>query len=79
MTIRRDESWLPRIKRVSTITIEITKGLRITAVSPTVIQESLDSFGPYFRGYKAAPASDAALAYSKSVEGGQTGQVYKVW
>lgn len=59
--------------------IELPRGLRINAVSPTVVQESMDSFGPYFRGYKAVPASDAALAYSKSVEGRQTGQVFKVW
>ena len=59
--------------------IELPRGQRIKVVSPTVIRESMDSFGSYFRGYKAVPASDAALAYSKSVEGGQTGQVYKVW
>src|SRR5713101_1217570 len=59
--------------------IELPRGLRINVVSPTVIEESLDSFGPYFRGYKAVPASHAALAYSKSVEGRQTGQIYKVW
>src|SRR5437867_3408751 len=58
---------------------ELTPGLRINAVSPTVIEESMSSFGPYFRGYKPVPASDAALAYSRSVEGKQTGQVYKVW
>jgi len=59
--------------------IELPRGLRINAVSPTVVAESLDSFGPYFRGYKAAPAKEVALAYSKSVEGKQTGQIYKVW
>jgi NAD(P)-dependent dehydrogenase (short-subunit alcohol dehydrogenase family) len=59
--------------------IELPRGLRINSVSPTVVAESLDSFGPYFRGYKAAPAKDVALAYSKSVEGKQTGQIYKVW
>ncbi len=59
--------------------IELPRGLRINAVSPTVVVESLDSFGPYFRGYKAAPAREVALAYSKSVEGKQTGEVYKVW
>jgi NAD(P)-dependent dehydrogenase (short-subunit alcohol dehydrogenase family) len=59
--------------------IELPRGLRINAVSPTVIEESMDSFGPYFRGYKPVPAIAAALAYSKSVEGKQTGQVYKVW
>jgi NAD(P)-dependent dehydrogenase (short-subunit alcohol dehydrogenase family) len=59
--------------------IELPRGLRINVVSPTLVQESIDSFGPYFRGYKAVPAKDAALAYSKSVEGKQTGQIYKVW
>ena len=59
--------------------IELPRGLRINAISPTVVQESMDLFGPYFRGFKAVPAKDAALAYSKSVEGRQTGQVYKVW
>ena len=59
--------------------IELARGQRINIVSPTVVQESMAAFGPYFRGYKPVPASDAALAYSKSVEGGQTGQVYKVW
>ena len=59
--------------------IELPRGLRINVVSPTVLQESMRSFGPYFRGYKAVPAGDAALAYSKSAEGRQTGQIYKVW
>jgi NAD(P)-dependent dehydrogenase (short-subunit alcohol dehydrogenase family) len=59
--------------------IELPRGLRINVVSPTVIEESLDLFGPYFRGYKPVPANQAALAYSKSVEGRQTGQIYKVW
>jgi NAD(P)-dependent dehydrogenase (short-subunit alcohol dehydrogenase family) len=59
--------------------IELPRGLRINVVSPTVVEESMSSFGPYFRGYKAVPASEAALAYSKSVEGQQTGQIYKVW
>jgi nucleoside-diphosphate-sugar epimerase len=59
--------------------IELPRGLRINAVSPTVLQESIDQFGPYFRGFEAVPARRVALAYSKSVEGAQTGQVYKVW
>jgi NAD(P)-dependent dehydrogenase (short-subunit alcohol dehydrogenase family) len=59
--------------------IELPRGLRINVVSPTVVEESMDSYGPYFRGYKPVRASRAAIAYSKSVEGHQTGQVYKVW
>ncbi|UAN04783.1 MULTISPECIES: short chain dehydrogenase [Achromobacter] len=55
------------------------QGIRINAVSPTVLQESLDSYGPYFQGFEAAPASRVALAFSRSVEGAQTGRVYRVW
>ena len=59
--------------------IELPRSLRINAVSPTVIEESMESFGPYFRGFEAVPARRAALAYSRSVEGAQTGRIYKVW
>jgi NAD(P)-dependent dehydrogenase (short-subunit alcohol dehydrogenase family) len=59
--------------------IELPRGLRINIVSPTVLLESMATYGPYFPGYKPVPAADAALAYSKSVEGRQTGQIYKVW
>ncbi|MNG30548.1 short chain dehydrogenase [compost metagenome] len=53
--------------------------MRINSVSPTVIEESLPGYAPYFRGYKAVPAALAALAYAKSAEGAQTGQTYRVW
>jgi NAD(P)-dependent dehydrogenase (short-subunit alcohol dehydrogenase family) len=59
--------------------IELPRGLRINAVSPTILQESMDSFGNYFYGYEPVPAKSVALAYAKSVGGAQTGQVYKVW
>ncbi|MFM9437773.1 NAD(P)-dependent dehydrogenase (short-subunit alcohol dehydrogenase family) [Janthinobacterium sp. CG_23.3] len=59
--------------------IELPRGLRINVVNATVLEESLDSYGPYFHGFEAAPASRVALAYSRSVEGAQTGQVYRVW
>lgn len=58
--------------------IEIPRGLRINAVSPTVITEAMGSYAPYFRGFRSVSASEAALAYSKSVEGANTGQIYTV-
>jgi NAD(P)-dependent dehydrogenase (short-subunit alcohol dehydrogenase family) len=58
--------------------VELSKDVRINVVSPTVLKESMAAFGPYFRGFKPVPAKDAALAYSKSVEGRQTGQVFRV-
>lgn len=51
---------------------------RINAVSPTVLAESLETFGDYFRGFAPVPAHRVALAYAKSIEGAQTGQVYNV-
>jgi NAD(P)-dependent dehydrogenase (short-subunit alcohol dehydrogenase family) len=58
--------------------VEFPPGMRINAVSPTILQESLAAFGPYFPGTEGVPAKRVALAYSKSVEGAQTGQVYFV-
>jgi len=58
--------------------IELPRGLRVNSVSPTVLEEAMDSYAPYFRGYKPVPGADVALAYAKSVEGLQTGQTYIV-
>lgn len=63
---------------VKAAAIELPRGLRINAVSPTVLLEAMGSYAPYFRGYKPAPAADVALAYAKSVEGLQTGQTFIV-
>ncbi|TVL91262.1 short chain dehydrogenase [Streptomyces sp. SAJ15] len=51
---------------------------RINAVSPTVAEESLPAYGPFFAGMEAVPAARVATAYVRSVEGAQTGQVYRV-
>lgn len=58
--------------------IELPNQQRINVVSPSVFEESLEGYGPYFRGFEAVPVKRAALAFSKSIEGAQTGQVYNV-
>jgi len=63
---------------VKSAALEMPRGLRINCVSPTVIEEAMDNYGPYFRGFEPVPAAKAALAYSKSAEGLQTGQIYHV-
>lgn len=63
---------------VKAAAIELPRGIRINAVSPTVLTESLSGYGPYFRGFASVASSKVALAYSKSVEGLQTGQIYRV-
>jgi NAD(P)-dependent dehydrogenase (short-subunit alcohol dehydrogenase family) len=58
--------------------IELPRGLRINAVSPTVFEESMGSYGPFFRGFDPVPVVRAARAFSRSIEGRQNGQVYRV-
>ena len=58
--------------------IELPRGLRINVVSPTVLTESMAAYGPFFRGFEPVPAARVALAYSRSIEGAQTGAVYTV-
>jgi len=59
--------------------IEMPRGIRINAVSPTILTESVDAYGDYFIGFAPVGAARVAVAYSKSIEGAQTGQVYRVW
>ena len=58
--------------------LEMPRGVRINVVSPTVTEESWSAFGPFFPGQKPIPAAQAANGYVKSVEGPQTGQVYRI-
>lgn len=58
--------------------IEMPRGLRINAVSPGIVEESLERIGAYFRGHEPVPAARVARAYSKSVEGLLNGQVFRV-
>lgn len=63
---------------VKSAALEMPKNMRINIVSPNVVLEAMGTYAPYFRGFNPVPVDIVALAYSKSVEGAQTGQVYKV-
>lgn len=58
---------------------ELPRGLRINAVSPTVLSEAWDAYADFFSGFEPVSAARAALAFQRSIEGVQTGQIYKVW
>lgn len=62
---------------VKAATLEYKK-FRINAVSPTVVEEALDKYGPFFVGYKPVKAEEVAQAYLKSVASIANGQVIKV-
>lgn len=63
---------------VAAAAIELPKGIRINVVSPTLLSESIPTYGPFFPGFETVPAQRVGLAYQRSVEGGQTGRVYRV-
>ena len=63
---------------VAAAAIELPRGLRINAVSPTILTESVGVYGQFFPGFDTVPAERAARGYQRSVEGAQTGRVYRV-
>ena len=64
---------------VKSAAIELKNGQRINAISPSVVTESLDVYGPFFPGYEPVSAQRVAMAFQKSIEGGLTGQTFNVW
>lgn len=63
---------------VTAAAIELPRGIRINVVSPTLLTESIPTYGPFFPGFETVPAQRVGLAYQRSVEGGQTGRIYRV-
>ncbi|MEI9413528.1 short chain dehydrogenase [Mesorhizobium sp. Cs1321R2N1] len=63
---------------VRSAAIELQSDRRINLVSPTMLQESTALYGPFFVGTKPVATPEVVLAYVKSVEGRQTGCVYRV-
>lgn len=57
--------------------IELGNGVRINAVSPTVVEESPGYF-PYFPGHIPVTMKQVVNGYIKSVLGAGTGQVIKI-
>jgi NAD(P)-dependent dehydrogenase (short-subunit alcohol dehydrogenase family) len=61
---------------VAAAATELPRGIRINAVSPSVLEESLDKYGAFFPGFAPVPAREVAHAFVKSIEGVHTGRVY---
>ena len=57
---------------------ELPRGIRINLISPTVLSESVETYDGFFPGFASVPAAAVAQAYRRSVEGIQSGRVYKV-
>jgi NAD(P)-dependent dehydrogenase (short-subunit alcohol dehydrogenase family) len=54
-------------------------GLRLNAISPGLLEESVPKFGAFFPGHVPVPGARVAKAYAKSVEGRHSGEVFEVF
>lgn len=52
---------------------------RINVVSPTLVTESIGKAGHLFPGIQPVDARTVADAYVRSIEGGETGQIYRLF
>ncbi|HAT3660716.1 TPA: short chain dehydrogenase [Klebsiella oxytoca] len=57
---------------------ELPRGIRINLISPTVLTESAAAYDGFFPGFASIPAASVAQAYRRSVEGVQSGRIYRV-
>ena len=64
---------------VKSVSKELPKEIRINAVCPTIVSESMKLYGSLFEGFTPVPVSQVAEAFKKSVEGTDTGQIYTVF
>ena len=64
---------------VHTASHELPRGIRLNAVSPTVVEESLDKYGAAFRGFEPTTAAHVAEAYLRLVAGIENGKTLRVW
>lgn len=58
--------------------IEMPRGIRINAVSPTVLKASWDKYKDYFEGFTPVSTEAVVAAYLQSITGNTTGQVFTV-
>ncbi|AIW15922.1 short chain dehydrogenase [Vibrio tubiashii] len=58
---------------------ELPRGIRINVVSPSVVTESLGTYGDYFPGFHSIDAKDVAKSYIRSVLGVESGKTFKAF
>lgn len=62
---------------VMAASVELPRGIRINSISPNVLVES-PGYHDYFPGFEQVKLADVVRLYVKSIEGPQTGQIYKL-
>jgi NAD(P)-dependent dehydrogenase (short-subunit alcohol dehydrogenase family) len=60
---------------VTAAAVDMPRGIRINAVSPGLLQVSVDRYDGFFPGHEPVSSERVGLAFCKSVEGAITGKV----
>lgn len=63
---------------VQAAALELPRGIRINAVSPALLKESVKAYGAVCPGFEPVDSTKVARAYRKSIYGIQTGRIYHV-
>lgn len=63
---------------IRTAALDLPSGVRINAVSPTIIDQP-NGHSAIFPGFPGVSPEQAAQAYVRSAHGIETGQVFRVW
>ncbi|HBR57634.1 MAG TPA: hypothetical protein DEA22_09215 [Blastocatellia bacterium] len=58
---------------------ELPRGIRINVVCPTIVEDSAQAYGRIFAGFDPVPMKRVVNGYVKSVEGGATGRIIRVY
>ena len=64
---------------VKAASLELPVSIRLNVVSSGVVMDAYDKYRAYFPGHPPIPMDKMALAYKKSVLGGKTGQIYRIY
>lgn len=59
--------------------LELQRGLRINVVNPSLLEESAPKFEALFYGFEPVSSAKVARAYSRCVEGAESGKTYRAW
>lgn len=62
---------------VKSASLELPNKLRLNAVSPALLEDSVEAYAEYCPGYEPVSGQKVARAYRRSVYGIQTGQIYR--
>jgi NAD(P)-dependent dehydrogenase (short-subunit alcohol dehydrogenase family) len=59
--------------------VELQRGLRINVVNPSLLEESAQKFEALFHGFEPVSSAKVARAYSRCVEGAESGKTFRAW